>query len=427
MNYHIKRTEKFSFGSIQTKGSGVVMAHISIDTHTDNKVIEQAIQLLYPDILLSGAGKYSREQFLDAVNSIGASIGTSVSNGVLTITLRSTHIVFPKLIKLVEIMLTNPTFQAKEIKRINTTVSNELIVQQEQSSLKAHEQLANTLYANSDRRYVADHKTLVAALGKITKKNLQKFHQQVTSAPWTCSIAGTKKDITNFEQLVNALKEDTEISHNSLSHKQKTPRSDLRLLNIPSRANIDFSIGLPVPITLHHPDYLPLTFGLGVLAIPGFAGRLMNTVRDKEGLTYTIYGSLESFSGTEQGFVRIYTFFSPDKTVTGLNSTFRELKKLYQKGITNTEFKTFHKIFATKQTLLQDSLLRQLSDLHSFNRNGFSVDEIKAFKAKMRSVTRKQVNEAIKKYLDPANFVISGAGPTANVKKDLQTFFKNVQ
>ena len=206
------------------------------------------------------------------------------------------------------------------------------------------------------------------------------------------------------------------------AHKQKATTNKVLLTNIPSRSNIDFSIGVPIPITIHHPDYLPLMFGLGVLSIPGFAGRLMNTVRDKEGLTYGIYGYLESFSGTEQGYARIVTFFNPPQTIQGITSTFREIKKIYESGITAAEFDRFQTIFTTKQSLLQDSLLRQLADLHSYNVHGFTVDEIAAHKAKLANITRKEVNDAIKKYLDPTRFIISGAGPTKASEKDLRKF-----
>ncbi|MCA9353960.1 MAG: insulinase family protein [Candidatus Kaiserbacteria bacterium] len=421
MHYHIDRQEAFSLGSIEATDEGVVLAHLSVDTHTDNSVLEQALHYMYPDALLSGAGSYSREKFLHEVNMLGASINTSISNGILQITLRSTSVVFPKLLKLVEVMLTKPTFATSELARIRTTTANELHIKQENSSALAHEAMRNAMYSTTDRRFSASPQVLTSTLQKVTQKDLQRFHESVLAASWTCSIAGTKENISDLSKLVRKLKKG-EATLITSAHKQKATTNKVLLTNIPSRSNIDFSIGVPIPITIHHPDYLPLMFGLGVLSIPGFAGRLMNTVRDKEGLTYGIYGYLESFSGTEQGYARIVTFFNPPQTIQGITSTFREIKKIYESGITAAEFDRFQTIFTTKQSLLQDSLLRQLADLHSYNVHGFTVDEIAAHKAKLANITRKEVNDAIKKYLDPTRFIISGAGPTKASEKDLRKF-----
>ncbi len=426
MDYHITRKETYSLGTVPAGGCGVAIAHITVDTHHENSLLGQAIHHLYPEALLSGAGKLSREAFLNAVNLLGADISTTVTEGRLTITLRATSAAFPKLLKLTEVMLTEPTFAAFELKRIRTTVANELHTKQEMSSVIAREQLRNCFYEPTDRRYSADSVSLSKYLSEVDVKTLRTYHEGVLKTNWTCSIAADKSLVTAFTKLVEKLKKHRTPTHNAGRHAQKVIKRELSLKDIPSKANIDFSIGVPVPITIHHPDYVPMTFALGVLGIPGFAGRLMNTVRDKDGLTYMIYAYAESFSGTEQGYARIATFFAPEKCLQGLNSTFREIKKFFRGGITQAEFDTFQTIFKTKQALLQDSLMKQLSDLHAFNQNGFTVDEIHTFKARLNTITRAQVNEAIKKYFNPLSFTISGAGPVTAVQKDIQVFIDSM-
>jgi len=402
------------------------VAHITVDTHQQNSALDQAIHHVYPETLLSGAGKLSRDEFLNAVNLLGASVSTGISEGRLTITLRSTSEVFPKLLQLVKTVLTAPTFASAELKRIKTTVRNELHIKQEQSSVIAREQLRNSFYEPSDRRYTAPDEDIVTALSEVDAKSLRTYHQKVLSSLWTCSIAAEGSSIAQFTKLIKVVKQATAPMIETGSHSQHVPKQQFLSKQIPSKSNIDFSLGVPLPITIHHPDYVPVTFALGVLGIPGFAGRLMSTVRDAEGLTYSIYGYTESFSGIEQGYIRILTFFTPEKTLQGLTSTFREIKKFFRGGISQAEFETFQTIFKTKQTLLQDSLLKQLADLHSFNLNGFTIEEMRQFKARLSTITRTQVNTVIKKYFDPKLFTVSAAGPVSTVQKDIQSFLKNV-
>jgi len=46
------------------------------------------------------------------------------------------------------------------------------------------------------------------------------------------------------------------------------------------------------------------------------------------------------------------------------------------------------------------------------------------YKARLLSVTRKEVNAALKKYLNPDALIISAVGPVAKIKKELAQFAK---
>ena len=70
----------YTGGSITRKGERTVHCRITTDIHTDHTATKSAIEHLYTDALLSGAGKYTREEFIDAINILGASIGVSIAN-----------------------------------------------------------------------------------------------------------------------------------------------------------------------------------------------------------------------------------------------------------------------------------------------------------------------------------------------------------
>lgn len=267
---------------------------------------------------------------------------------------------------------------------------------------------------------------MIESVNAVKVTDLQKLHQLSVSQNWTISIAGDTKSIKSFAAAINILKADLSpaISLNGL-HQPKPALAKVIFKDIPSKSNLDINIGLPLPISLHHKDYLALSFTIMVLAKwGGFSGRLMSTVREKEGLTYMIYGRLEGFVGEEQGYLRIVTFFAPDKAVQGIKSTLREIETLYRKGISNTEFQKFKTIFETQQTLLNDSVYKLLNDLHAFHCQGFSLEEMQEFKDKIKNLSLSEVNAAIKDYLNPNSFSISCAGPITKVKKDIEKIIK---
>ncbi len=108
MKYNIDTHEHYSIASITQAQTRTVDLRMSVDLHTERSVESEALEIIYSEALLSGSGEYDRDNFLCAVNLLGASISVSVADSVLSVTLRSTTEVLPKLLKLFSIMLTEP-------------------------------------------------------------------------------------------------------------------------------------------------------------------------------------------------------------------------------------------------------------------------------------------------------------------------------
>lgn len=427
MKYRINKTENYSLATIIPNKAPTVSALITVDTHDERTVADQSAQLMYGDAILSGTDIHTREEFLNAVNILGATLGVNVASGNVTFSLKSRTEHFGKLLKLFEEMILAPAFTKSELQRIRTTVCNELVESKEDSKSIAHENLLNTIYGYSDRKYTYPIDETIECINTTQSRHLKAMHNKVLSRNWVCSIAGDSSECEKLNRSIKKITRAFTSKDTGSIHQQKTPKDTAVLSNIPSRSNIDFSIGAPLPITLHHPDYIPLSLGLAVLAKwGGFSGRLMSTVREREGLTYGIYGKLEGFSGTEQGYWRIMTFFAPDKAMRGLKSTFREITKIYKTGITQAELDKFKVIMNTSQVLLNDSIGGLLSDLHSYHYNGFSLEEMKEHKNRVNSLTLTEVNKAIKTYLNPSDLTVSGAGPIKAVQKDIKSFVESM-
>lgn len=428
MHYKTFSGNSYSGGSITRRGERIVYCKITTDIHTSHTLHQETIEHIYTEALLSGSGTLSREAFLDAVNILGASIDVHIANSVLTITIRTLKENLPKVLKLFETMLLKPTFDTKEIKRIQAQKKNELIEARENARAIALAQFVNTIYIKSDRRYTESFDTISEKITTISKNHIQQLHRKILNGFWYVSIGA---DNTSVEQIITTVGLCKKDSQNSTptkqEHGQKPQKASLVLKNIPSKQNIEFSIGSALPLTLHHPDYLPFVFGLNVLGKwSGFTGRLMSTVREKEGLTYTIYARTETTGGAEQGYWRIMTFFSPQQSMQGLQSTIREITKIHTKGITKSEFERFKNILTTQQILMTDSLSKSIDELHGYICADYDIHEMNTFKQQLLTVTQKEINQALKKYLNPDTLIISGAGPISEVRQQIQksTFIK---
>jgi zinc protease len=200
-------------------------------------------------------------------------------------------------------------------------------------------------------------------------------------------------------------------------------KREVLLVDIPNKQNIEFSVGGVLPLYPTDPEYRAFTFGMSVLGLQGgFSGRLMSTVREKEGLTYSIYGKPEKATKTEQGFWRIMTFFNPKDAVRGITSTLTQVEKMRKQGITEDELVRFKAIIETRIALKEDSLLRKLAELQNWREAGLTEEEYQLYRNDIANMTVERVNGAMKKYLDPKKIAISGAGPVSKVRKDLERF-----
>jgi len=420
MKYTTFIGEGYNGGSVTRKDERTLHCRITVDLHTEHSLQQSAIEHIYTDALLSGAGKYDRAAFIDAINTLGASIGVSIQNSRLTITLRSIEENVSKLLKLFEIMMNDPKFTSTELQRIQTQATNELIEHKENAKAIAHENFENSLYGTTDRRYTNTPEQISAEIMKATSANLKQLHATAKKGIWTVTIGANTTTVQKVRKSIVICKKGQKSVTLLRTHAQKPQIQKTVLQNIPSKQNIEFAIGTSLPLTLHHPDYLPFVFGLSVLGKwGGFTGRLMSTVREKEGLTYGIYAKTESVEGEEQGHYRIMTFFAPDKAVQGLTSTLREIKKIHKNGITQSEYHRFQTILKTQQTLLADSLTRSVDTLHGYLCADFSLEEIDEYKSRLMTVSRKEINHALKTHLHPDKLIISGAGPTDIMKKEL--------
>ncbi len=427
MKYHIEPSQTYSIASITESKSAIAKAIITVDIQSKTTLKSQAVDTILADAFLSGAGTYTRDSFLEAVNLLGASIDIDISEGRITFTLRSTAQTFQALLKLFAVMIESPTFSPAELKRMKSTSINQLHQAKEDSKAIAAEKLQNIFYGQSDRKFTHSIDETIEAVAKLSKKDLVKAHQAVLNHKWYITAGGDKTTISKITTTISKLKQNTNFTENNAVHQPLPPKPALSLEHIASRQNIDLSIGLPLPITNEHPDYLPLMFGIAVLGKwGGFTGRLMSTVREKEGLTYGIYARLEGFIRDEQGYMRIMTFFAPDKVMQGLTSTFREVSKLYAKGITPDEFEKFKTILNTQQTMLQDSLGRLLADLHSYHFQNYTIDEMRVRKAELESITLTDVNRTIRTYLDPSLMSVSAAGPVHKLEAELKKWHQSV-
>ena len=427
MKIETRAYTNFEVATIE-KDTPVVSILLTADCFSENTPHQVAVSMIYTDLLLSGAGQYSRDEFIYAINELGANISVSENEGRITIAVKTLAVNLKKTLNLLELMLKTPTFSVDESKRAIETTENALVLYKDDSRALAHDALSRTIYKKIDRHFSFTPEELILEIKSVTTSEIQSLHDQFMNTHWIFSVGGNTKAIRESLNLIEKLKKlRLAIAPVLPMSAQETLKGrKLVLQSVNSKQNIDLSIGAPLPLTISDVDFPAFNFGLAVLGKwGGFAGRLMSTVREKEGLTYGIYAKTEEVTKTTTGYWRIMTFFAPKDTVKGVNSTLREIKKIHDDGITESELQRFKNILKTGEVLVYDSLAGTVGFVHGTMLSGIGFVEYKKYRERLYTCTRKEVNQALKKYLDPNQLIISAAGPVDKVAKELKNIVKS--
>jgi len=426
MNIKTTTENELVIGLVEKESATTISIYLTALVSEKNDPITTAKQILFTELLLSGTKSLSRDQIQEKLRLLGSNIDTIYTNGKITTAISALESKIKPTLNLLNQIISNPTFTSTELKRAKQTLINQLELAKEDAKGFAHAQLNNCFIGVDDKRYSYDPETIIQAVTKVTRTELQALHIVFLNRQWTVTIGGNGAGLKHVLQAIKKIKKDySSLVPVSMAEKKVSPpKSQLLLHEIKSKQNLELSFGASLPLELRSPDLAAFQFGLAVLGKwGGFAGRLMSTVREKEGLTYGIYARTEQIDLNQTGYWRIMSFFSPKDVKRGITSTIREIKKIHTSGITKSEWQRFTDILKTGERLTYDSLASTTNLVHNNLLLGRNWTDYQNYRQKLYTCTQKEVNLALRKYLLPEQLVISIAGPIAKAKDDLATSF----
>jgi zinc protease len=181
------------------------------------------------------------------------------------------------------------------------------------------------------------------------------------------------------------------------------------------KPSVTMILGQATGLRYSDPDALALRVGTAILG-RGFTGRLMGTVRDKEGLTYNIGASVSEDSIVD-GVWEISASFAPALLPKGVESTRRELVKWWKDGVTDQELATRKQGVIGSYFVGLSTTLGLAETILVNTQQGFDPAWLDDYPKAVKALTREQVNAAIKTHLNPSTMLLVEAGSVAAAAK----------
>jgi zinc protease len=180
-------------------------------------------------------------------------------------------------------------------------------------------------------------------------------------------------------------------------------------LTKPTELRIDFEsaqahvlIGQPA-IERSDPDYFALTVGNYVLGGGGFVSRLTNEVREKRGLSYSVYSY---FSPAKQaGPFTLGLQTRPDQAQQAIEISRKVLSEFVKKGPTATELKAAKDNLIGGFPLRLDSNKKLLDNLSNIAWYELPLDYLDTWSARVERVSIEQIKTAFARHLQPDRMV----------------------
>jgi len=367
---------------------------------------------LTASMLDKGTKNKSKFEIADKLETVGASIYFSSDQHNVSYNAKCLKKDIPLVLELLAEQLREPAFNKDDLKTLKTRLIGNLKKDQEHTGKQAGGAFLRKLYPEGHPNYSYKIDERIKMVNNIQTSNLKNFHDIYYGLGNMTIVAVGDVDSEAFSAQVTKVFGGWKTS--PLKKKESSLTANIaggatEYVTIKDKTSADIYIGLPIGIDRNHEDYYPLMLGTYILG-GNFSARLMQTVRDEQGLTYHIQSTLGGVDNGNDGYWLIGGSFAPQMVEQGYNASIEQLDKWRIGGVTQAE------LDAKKSTITGSykvglattrGLARQI--LTNAERGRLN-DYLDMYPELIEAINLDQVNNAIKKYVDKDKLVFVAAG-----------------
>lgn len=168
------------------------------------------------------------------------------------------------------------------------------------------------------------------------------------------------------------------------------------------------------------PDYVALQL-LNEVFSGGFASRLFTRIRSKQGLAYSVRGSVGS-GWDHDGLFQMWMTTKVETTGAGIEALIREAKNLITEPPTAEEVELARESILNSFVFNSDSPSKILGQQLVFEYYGYPLDWLDRYQQAVRETTVEDVRQAARTHIHPDKFAIMVVGPSEGHDRPLTDF-----
>jgi zinc protease len=350
------------------------------------------------------------DEIAEALDGRGVSLNSSVGRHLLTLGCTCLAEDFGDMLELVADIVRHPTFPSDEIETRRGEIVTAIRQDEDSPATLAFDGLMGLLYPEG-HPYGRRTKGTLASVEAVTRQELVDFHAaRFSPAGLMVVIVGdvpAARAVAAAERAFGDWKGANEQAPVPIPPVTRVSIRQQLVLPMMNKAQADVAYGVTA-VPRADPDYYALTLMNNVLGQYGLGGRLGDSIRERQGMAYYVFSSLDA--NLAAGALVIRAGVAPGNVDRTIASIDQEVRAIVRDGVTPSEL-------ADAKRYLIGSMPRNLetnsgiaSFLHTAEFFRLGIDYDRRVPGLFEAVTLDQVHAATQRVLeaDCASVVVAG-------------------
>jgi zinc protease len=358
------------------------------------------ITLLLQSSMLKGSRRWPGAQLAAEIESIGGGLGREIADDFFGFSLRTLSRQFPAALDILFDMLFRPELSSDEIRKERKNQIAAIQSSRDEAMSQAFRLFRRTAFPGS-RYALAIPGTLKSVRG-LDPDRVREWHAEILRRRGAVlAVAGDFDPDTLRREIERRISEWPGRGKSTGRRPRKTPskpgRKPPRTLSVRrKRRQTAQIVGFPAP-PLGHADQYPLQVLQGFTS--GLAGRFFREIRSRRGLAYTVSSML--FQARKAGSFLVYMATSPEREREARKILLQEVEALRRDGPDGDEIRRSIRYLKGSYLVGLQTNSAKAASLAEAEVTGIGYREIEQYPKLIEAVTREQVHEVIRRWLDP--------------------------
>jgi len=390
----------------------IIAMHLAFDGGSEqDPVAKQGLAALTVAALTEGAGPYSATAFQQQLADRSIFLNFDAERDEIDGSLKSLSADKDKAFELLQLALTKPHFDTKDIERLRAAQLAGIRQQFADPNWQARYALLSHLFAGHP--YGQRHLGTTQSLQSLTNDDIRGFAaRHFARDNLTVAVAG---DLTPAELAAVLDKTFADLpAHARLTViDDVTPTTDTPTILVHrDGTQTDILFSMPGP-KRDDPDWYAAEIANYVMGGGGFSSRLMQDVRDKKGLTYGVDTDLSP--AQHAGLIFGQAAVDNPKVGEALDTMRETMHRFHDEGPTSREITAAKDYLTGSQPLALTTTDKIAGVLVSMQRDHLGRDYLDRYTEIMRGVTAKDIDRAIDRWFNPDKITWVLVGQPDNV------------
>jgi len=370
-----------------------------------------------------GAGGKTALQLALTLESVGANVGVGASTEAADIAGTSLSQDFPLLLTTLADELRRPSFPTDQLERLRAQTLSSIEEQRQDTGgtggagSQAEIAFAQALYPKGHPYWLPSLDQSAVSAKAVTRDDLVHFYRTYYRPDTTLLVVVGDVNTQDVVHQVQAAFGDwakpaapaPALTIPDVPAPVKTPAP--RIIVLPDAPQTSLLFGYNGGLTRTSPDFYAAQIMNYVVGGDTFGARLGKTIRDQNGLAYSVYSFIDARHGS--GPFQVFVGANPKNATRALSLLRQTLSQVRQYGITPDEVRQAKLYLTGEYPLRLETNAGVAGQLVVAEDYGLGLDYIQRRAALYNAVTPAQVNAATQKYLRPDQgvLIIAGAVP----------------